>query len=65
MSPTHNKVDASLEKHVPVVIKENGKIRVEVGSTLHPMLPEHYIEWIALVAEYPNMLPFFLNKIYT
>jgi superoxide reductase len=46
-----NKVDASKEKHVPVVTKENGKIRVEVGSTLHPMLPEHYIEWIALVTE--------------
>lgn len=46
-----NKVDASLEKHVPVVFKEDGKIKVEVGSTLHPMLPEHYIEWIALVTE--------------
>jgi len=45
-----NKVDASLEKHVPVVIREDGRIRVEVGSTLHPMIPEHYIEWIALVA---------------
>lgn len=46
-----NKVDASKEKHVPVVIKENGKIRVEVGSTLHPMLQEHHIEWVALVTE--------------
>jgi len=45
-----NKVDASLEKHVPVVIREDGRIRVEVGSTLHPMIPEHYIEWIALVS---------------
>lgn len=46
-----NSTDAAKEKHVPVVTKEDNKIRVAVGSTLHPMLPEHYIEWIALVAE--------------
>jgi len=46
-----NSTDAATEKHVPVVTKENGKIHVVVGSTLHPMLQEHYIEWIALVAD--------------
>ncbi len=46
-----NSTDAAQEKHVPVVIREDGKIKVEVGSTLHPMLPEHHIEWIAFVAE--------------
>ncbi|NLU31565.1 MAG: desulfoferrodoxin FeS4 iron-binding domain-containing protein [Clostridiaceae bacterium] len=45
-----NTVDASKEKHVPYVTKEDGKIRVAVGSTLHPMMPEHYIQWIALAA---------------
>ncbi|MGE4485855.1 MAG: desulfoferrodoxin [Oscillospiraceae bacterium] len=45
-----NTTDAALEKHVPVVAKEGGKIKVSVGSTLHPMLPEHYIQWIALVS---------------
>ncbi len=45
-----NTTDAAQEKHVPVVTKEGGKIKVAVGSTLHPMLPEHHIEWIALVA---------------
>jgi len=44
-----NTTDASQEKHVPVVTKEDGKIKVTVGSVLHPSLPEHYIEWIALV----------------
>ena len=44
-----NSTDAAKEKHVPVITKENGKIKVAVGSTLHPMLPEHHIEWIALV----------------
>jgi len=44
-----NSTEAAQEKHVPVITKENGKIKVSVGSTLHPMLPEHHIEWIALV----------------
>lgn len=44
-----NSTDAAKEKHVPVVTKESGKIKVSIGSTLHPMLPEHHIEWIALV----------------
>lgn len=47
---TANSTDAAQEKHVPVVTRENGKIKVAVGSTLHPMLPEHHIEWIALVS---------------
>ena len=48
---TANSTDAAQEKHVPVVTKGDGKIKVAVGSTLHPMLAEHYIEWIALVAD--------------
>lgn len=46
-----NTTDASKEKHVPAVSKENGKVKVTIGSAPHPMLPEHYIEWIALVAD--------------
>ncbi len=45
-----NTTEAAQEKHVPVVTKESGKIKVTVGSVLHPMLTEHYIEWIALVS---------------
>ncbi len=40
--------DASLEKHVPAVEIKGGKVYVQVGSVEHPMLPEHYIQWIAL-----------------
>lgn len=42
-----NTVDASNEKHVPVVtmIKDH-KMKVEVGSVAHPMLPEHHIAFI-------------------
>ncbi|TCS81856.1 desulfoferrodoxin [Pectinatus cerevisiiphilus] len=46
-----NTTDAAQEKHVPVVAKKDGKIEVAVGSTLHPMQAEHYIQWIALVAD--------------
>ena len=46
---TENTVDASKEKHVPVVAKQNGKVKVSVGSTDHPMEEKHYIEWIQLI----------------
>jgi superoxide reductase len=46
-----NSTNAAEEKHLPVVTNKDGKIEVEVGSTLHPMLPEHFIEWIALVSD--------------
>jgi superoxide reductase len=47
-----NSTDASQEKHVPVITKEGGKIKVTVGSVSHPMTAEHYIEWIALVSDH-------------
>ena len=40
--------DAAVEKHVPVVTVEGGKVNVSVGSVAHPMVPEHFIEWVAL-----------------
>lgn len=46
-----NTVEASLEKHIPVAERKDGKLIVRVGSVLHPMLPEHYIEWIAVVSD--------------
>ena len=39
-------VEASKEKHIPVVIVENGKVIVNVGSVDHPMTEEHLIEWV-------------------
>ena len=45
-----NTVDAALEKHVPVVEKIEGGYTVKVGSTAHPMTPDHWIEWIELVS---------------
>ncbi|MCD8110805.1 MAG: desulfoferrodoxin [Clostridiales bacterium] len=40
--------DAAAEKHVPDYKVERNLVKVNVGSVDHPMLPEHYIEWIAL-----------------
>jgi superoxide reductase len=42
--------DSTTEKHVPVIEKVQGGYKVTVGSTLHPMTEEHYIEWIELLA---------------
>ncbi len=46
--------DAALEKHVPVYEVANGKVTVTVGSVEHPMLAEHYIQWIAIKTKNGN-----------
>ena len=47
-----NTVDASGEKHVPVVTMLEGNcLKVEVGSVAHPMLPEHHISFIYVETE--------------
>jgi superoxide reductase len=46
-----NTTDASSEKHVPVAKREKGKITVQVGSAVHPMIEKHYIEWIAVISD--------------
>ena len=45
-----NTVDASLEKHVPLIEKTADAIEVKVGSIPHPMEEKHYIEWIEIIA---------------
>ncbi len=46
-----NQVDASKEKHVPVIEKVEGGIKVKVGSAPHPMEEKHYLEWIEVIAD--------------
>ena len=41
-------IDASLEKHVPVIKINGNEVTVEIGSDAHPMMPEHYIQWVYL-----------------
>lgn len=43
---TANSVDAAVEKHVPVAKLTSSGVKIQVGSEPHPMVPEHYIEWI-------------------
>ena len=40
--------DAAQEKHVPVISVDGNTVTVEVGSVEHPMLEEHYIQWISI-----------------
>ena len=47
---TENTTDAATEKHVPVIEKIDGGYKVTVGEVAHPMLDNHYIEWIELIA---------------
>ncbi len=47
---TENTVDAAKEKHVPVIEKVNGGYKVMVGEVAHPMVDNHFIEWIELIA---------------
>lgn len=44
-------MDLSLEKHVPVIEKKDNEVIVKVGAVAHPMMEEHYIEWIELITE--------------
>lgn len=43
-----NTTDAAQEKHVPVVTVNGSCVEVNVGSVDHPMLENHYIQFIIL-----------------
>ena len=44
-------VEASREKHIPVVSVEGDIVKVVVGSVEHPMSEEHSILWIELKSD--------------
>ena len=41
-------VEASREKHIPDVKVDGKVVTVTVGSVIHPMVEEHYLDWIYL-----------------
>jgi superoxide reductase len=43
--------DEGKEKHIPVIEKTNGTIKVKIGSVPHPMEQKHHIEWIEIIAD--------------
>lgn len=46
-----NTSEGAGEKHLPVVTVEGDKIHVNVGEVNHPMLDEHFIQWIYVETE--------------
>jgi superoxide reductase len=40
---------AEADKHVPVIERHEGNVRVSVAGGQHPMQPNHYIDWIEVV----------------
>ena len=46
-----NTVDAAKEKHVPVIEKVDGGVKVKVGEVAHPMEEKHWIEWVEIIAD--------------
>ncbi|MBQ9272742.1 MAG: desulfoferrodoxin [Mogibacterium sp.] len=46
--------DAAVEKHVPAFEVKGNIVEVTVGAVEHPMLDNHYIEWIALQTKQGN-----------
>ena len=56
-----NTVEASTEKHLPVVSVEDDLVKVAIGETLHPMTEEHSIQWVYLQTDKggqrKNLLP--------
>ena len=51
--------DAALEKHVPVVTVEDNLVKVAVGSVAHPMVEEHFIQWVAVETERDALIHWF------
>ena len=48
---TAKTADQGKEKHVPVVEKSNGGLKVTIGGIPHPMEEKHYIEWVEVVTD--------------
>lgn len=51
-------VDAAVEKHVPAVEVKGGAVHVQVGAVEHPMLPEHFIQWIAVETDQGSQIKY-------
>jgi superoxide reductase len=55
---TAKTADVGKEKHVPVIEKTAGGVKVKIGSIPHPMEEKHYIEWIEIIADGKAYLQF-------
>lgn len=59
--------DTLKEKHVPVISKFSNYVKVTVGEVLHPMMENHYIEWILIKTNFGIKINYLnsLNKPFT
>lgn len=46
-----NTSDGANEKHLPLVNVNGNIVTVQISSVLHPMVDEHFIQWIYLETE--------------
>lgn len=44
-------MEEGTEKHKPVIEKAEHGMKVKVGDVPHPMIDQHYIEWIEIIAD--------------
>lgn len=44
-----NTVEASQEKHLPVIKVDGNIVTVEIGSVAHPMEEKHWIDWVYIL----------------
>ena len=51
--------DGAVEKHLPVITREGEKVTVAVGSVAHPMVEEHFIQWVAVETERDALVHWF------
>ena len=50
--------DGAAEKHVPVVEVQGSTVQVKVGSVEYPMLPEHFIQFIAIETKHGSQIKY-------
>lgn len=43
--------EEGVEKHLPSILKTDTGIRVQIGDVEHPMIENHYIEWIECIVD--------------
>ena len=51
-------VDAAVEKHIPVVERSGNTLTVRVGSVAHPMIPAHFIQWVAVETDQGSQIKY-------
>ena len=44
-----NTIDASVDKHKPILISNGENSIVKIGTVPHPMEPDHFIEWVEII----------------